>query len=375
MHTNFLNLPQDIQFTIFCLLNKEELISTIPLVCHDFKNLSKDEIIWNNLRIKRQNVQMVLNFPLQYTNQIAIRHLKLNDLEDFQKIKDLSPFEQRSRILDLLARKIQEHPNSKGESPIGLVCSKINNKWIESTNNPNSKIVEDPSSFSKEEAIEIRNKICPERNLKLLPEIQTLISLVNKGEFVLGFPLESILQDEQKAIFELPLRLNDMANTNDIGSVLQTLLCIDCVREQFKHGKLATNEEIQLADLKKKIAVEQEILQFVPEFSENGMLSRQELISFLLKDPSLLRLKKAIFNSGMLKMNEPNDPIDVSQLMEYFIHAFLPHCQFELERHATTADFPGYEFITNERINLLPISLRNQRKYQSLQMLIRCTVL
>ncbi len=141
-----------------------------------------------------------------------------------------------------------------------------------------------------------------------------------------------------------PLKLRNIGNSCYLDSVFQAFACVDTVCEEFNapipHGQ----------DSQKKIAIQQELLQFlnVQKMNQGGDFTQMELILFLLGGPSLHRLRGEIFKSGLhpsLDMSELTQQHDAAYVAELMIDHFLPDCKFKMQETATADEFPGMEFI------------------------------
>lgn len=155
-----------------------------------------------------------------------------------------------------------------------------------------------------------------------------------------------------------PLKLRNIGNSCYLDSVFQALACVDSICEDFNapipHGQ----------DSQKKIAIQQELLQFlnVQKMNQGGDYSQMEFILFLLGGPSLHRLRGEIFKSGLhpsLDMHELTRQHDAHDVAMLLIQNFLPSCQFKLQQRASVEQFPGIEFhYKTEDYSTLQIPLR-----------------
>lgn len=174
-----------------------------------------------------------------------------------------------------------------------------------------------------------------------------------------------------------PLGLTNYKNSCYMNSVLQALLCIDKIRQQF--SRLIPRESENYG---KKVLIQEEVIRLMEGkglMPESDKFTQMELLLFLLKGPSIDRLRKAIFESGLhyeFDMEHLYDPFDAANMMEFFIAHFLPNCRFKCQpRRECPEDFPGIDFrFPVDPLNTLQVELRKQEQYQSLEWLVRCVL-
>ncbi len=200
-----------------------------------------------------------------------------------------------------------------------------------------------------------------------------------------------------------PLRLKNIGNSCYMDSVLQALLCSDKIAQQFKrsipsperpvapkddgspdykdkvadHQKQLTKYKKDLEEYTHRLKIQQELLQLI-NVQQLNVYTQLELILFLHRGPDLVRLRKAIFESGFhheFEMSQLTRQLDAASMMEMFIDQFLSNCKFEWEEHAESKDFPGLDFVgRKEKISSLQIPLRAKRENQTLMKLIQFVV-
>jgi hypothetical protein len=174
-----------------------------------------------------------------------------------------------------------------------------------------------------------------------------------------------------------PLGLTNYKNSCYMNSVLQALLCVDKIRQQFTRPIPRESE-----DYAKKVLIQEEIIRLM---EGKGLVpgsekyTQMELILFLLKGPSINRLRKTIFESGLhyeFDRDHLYDPFDAAVMMEFFISHFLSNCQFKCQpRRECPEDFPGIQFrFPIDPLNTLQVELRKQAQFQSLEWLVRCVL-
>lgn len=181
-----------------------------------------------------------------------------------------------------------------------------------------------------------------------------------------------------------PLELRNIGNSCYLDSVLQSILCIDHIRDRL--SQVPERDKLtSLKDYQKEVAIQQEILQFMnvqQTQKESSQLSQMEFILFLLGGPSLHRLREAIFKSEFhheFDADSLQEQHDAANIMELLIDHLLADCKFHWRGHATTSVFPGLEFLNggltgpsakNEELAILQIPLRNLPKNQKLDRLV-----
>ena len=99
------------------------------------------------------------------------------------------------------------------------------------------------------------------------------------------------------------------------------------------------------------MAILQELLPILKTSLNQGAgASKIGFILYLLQGaPSLVRLREAIFKSGLHPslndMSQLTGQHDAASVAELMIDHFLPNCKFKMRETATADDFPGMEFI------------------------------
>lgn len=206
-----------------------------------------------------------------------------------------------------------------------------------------------------------------------------------------------------------PLSLKNIGNSCYFDSVLESLLCIDSVRELLKKDLMEElkkevsayvktdlakeNPKKAQAIIKEKkdatlkaIAIQKEIVQFIHVQEKNfpkpkKKMSQMEYILYLKdggEEPSLHRLREAFFDS---KFNQDFssykliDQHDAAQFLLLLIDNLATECKFHWQGHATTPVFPGVEFLWGgkgnaEVVSILEVSLKNPNKAAPLGKLI-----
>lgn len=194
--------------------------------------------------------------------------------------------------------------------------------------------------------------------------------------------LEKQSSEEMHSIsYAKPLKLKNIGNSCYLDSVLQALLCIDQIRDQIGQP-IARDPKKSLTDYQKKLAIQQELLQFIqtqPKHQgEQEAMTEMEFILFLFSGPSLYRLRDAIFKSEFhheFQVNLLTEQLDAASAAELLTDEFLPNCKFKSQAFATTPVFPGIEFKRAiDTLSVLQIPLRTQARYHKLDRLIHTTL-
>lgn len=172
--------------------------------------------------------------------------------------------------------------------------------------------------------------------------------------------------------FTEPLKLQNIGNSCYLDSALQSILCIDSLREKLT--KIPEKEELKLPSQcsaneqkrrkeeaqkshRNRLAIQREISLFIENQKEtriNKPLSQMELVLYLLSEdhaPSLYRLRRAIFSSQFhAELNdsrnsrELSNQHDAAYIVELLIDHLIPDCKFKWQTYHTTEILPGLKF-------------------------------
>jgi ubiquitin C-terminal hydrolase len=209
------------------------------------------------------------------------------------------------------------------------------------------------------------------------PEAQTVCSKISDlREMMLGLEKQAGVETSPTN-FERPLKLRNIGNSCYLDSVLQAMLCIEGLRDQFREPLV--RDPAKPDEHPKKIAIQQELLQFIDSQPQNRNgdkgLTQMEFILLLLGGPSLVRLREAIFKSGLhYEFSMPNltRQLDAASVVELFVDGFLPNCKFKWQQHSSAPVFPGFEFEGPvDKQTVLQVPLRSLARFHKLDKLVQ----
>lgn len=163
-----------------------------------------------------------------------------------------------------------------------------------------------------------------------------------------------------------PLKLRNIGNSCYIGSVLQSLFCVETFVEQLR--KPLERKELTKEEFEKAVAIHQELLKFInsTDWDAEGWDA---------EGPSLFRLRDAIFKSGLhpdFELEGLCRQHDAIHIMELILSKLMPF-EFKVQSHCTTEVFPGLDFVMSlDSYDILPIpfAVHEGRKLLSLRNLI-----
>lgn len=233
------------------------------------------------------------------------------------------------------------------------------------------------------------NADVPENMLKDLKEIDLIIKSVFRGylskdfsgnvheklHHLQDFDPQAQVQEEKVK----PLKLSNYRNSCYMASVMQSLLCLDEIGQQFKkpleRAKFKTEEEY-----KKKLAIQKEICKFIEAKSiENKVQPRSHLEYFLYAfslgernldqnvAPSVRRLRETIFNAELqpeLKgRRNLEQQLDAASAMEFFTEEFLKeYTRVTYREHTKVNKFPDLEFVgTAQELNVIQVPFSKKK--------------